>query len=247
MVTPLLILRYSQEQYISRTKDNVHELRKKNRALEKSLEENNLHNEELLFVLAEVIDLRDPYVLGHSKQVSQYASLIATELGLNRKQIELIRKAGLLHDIGKLGIPEHILFKPARLSGEEYELIKNHSKFGAELLSKSKSLRILVPAVHHHHERYDGLGYPDRLKDGAIPIEARILALADAIEAMASDRPYRTGMSADEILDEIRMYKGTQFDPLVVDAFIRIIHEKGQDVLQNDAREKQPEQLAQIQ
>ncbi|MCJ7624553.1 MAG: HD domain-containing protein, partial [Anaerolineaceae bacterium] len=231
ILAPLLIVRLSQKQYIDRTKVIVQELRGMNIALQNSLQENHTLNEELLLVLAEVIDMRDPFVLGHSQHVSRYAVLMAEELGLNQEHIELVRKAGLLHDIGKLGIPEKILFKPEKLTAEEYAEIKKHSRYGAEIISKSKSLRNIVPIVLHHHEQYGGKGYPDGLNGQAIPIESRIVALSDAVEAMASDRPYRKGSDAQFILEEIQTFSGTQFDSLVVEAFIRVVQKNGESVI----------------
>ncbi|MCJ7625835.1 MAG: diguanylate cyclase [Anaerolineaceae bacterium] len=241
ILAPLLIVRLSQKQYIDRTKVIVQELRETNIALQNSLLEIRTLNDELLLVLAEVIDMRDPFVLGHSQHVSRYAVLMAEELGLNQEHIELVRKAGLLHDIGKLGIPEKILFKPAKLTSEEYAVIKKHSRYGAEIISKIKALRNIIPIVLHHHEQYSGKGYPDGLKGQAIPIESRIVALSDAVEAMASDRPYRKGSDVQFILKEIRDFAGIQFDPLVVDAFIRVMQKNGESVIVNSAREKQLE------
>lgn len=223
IITPMVLLRFSQKQYISRTKEAVIELREKNRILKKSTEEIIELNEGLLEMLSEIISLRDPYVLGHSKQVSYYASEIAKILGLEDKHIELIRKGALLHDIGKLGIPENILRKPVGLNGEEYEVIKGHSVIGAELAGKSPSLRSVIPIIRHHHEFFNGKGYPDKLSGNQIPIEARIVAVADTIGAMASDRPYRKALDLNSIRNEIKNFAGTQFDPLVVDAALKVI------------------------
>ncbi len=223
ILAPLALLRYSQSQYINHTRDIVNELRKKNQTLEKTSLEINEMNEGLLVTLSEIIDLRDPHVLGHSKQVSKYATQIAEVIGLNEKQIELTRKVGLLHDIGKLGIPMEILAKPGKLTREEYESVKEHASLGGELVKNSPSLRPLVPIIRHHHEFYNGAGYPDKLVGNQIPIEARIVAVADAIEAMDSDRPYRKGLDTKQIIDELKKNSGTQFDPLVAKAAIKIL------------------------
>ena len=240
VLVPLLLLRFSQVQYIEKTKSAVNELKTKNVALEKSAQEINRLNEGLLSTLAEVVDLRDPHVLGHSKQVAHYAVLIAHRLGLPPKQVELIRKAGLLHDIGKLGIAENILFKPATLSTEEYLVVKRHALLGAELLEASNSLNQLIPIIRYHHEYYNGEGYPDGIDGSSIPLEARIIAVADAIEAMASDRPYRSGMTHYEIIDELKRNAGTQFDPIVVNAFVEIAMLDGDSVIVNAARRPAP-------
>lgn len=236
VLVPLLLLRLSQIQFIERTKSMVKELRSKNVALENSAQEIHRLNDSLLDTLAEVVDLRDPHVFGHSKQVAHYAVLIATRLGLPPKQIELVRKAGLLHDIGKLGISEIILFKPDKLNNEEYLKVKEHARLGADLLQTSNSLNPLIPVIRHHHEYFNGNGYPEGLSGNDIPLEARIIAVADAIEAMASDRPYRQGMTHEEIIEELRRNAGTQFDPMVVNAFVEIARLDGGSVIVNAAR-----------
>jgi putative nucleotidyltransferase with HDIG domain len=150
-------------------------------------------------------------------------------------RVEVVRKAGLLHDIGKLGIPEAILLKPASLTPAEYEIIKKHAVMGAEIVETCRSLGAIVPFVRHHHERYDGRGYPAGLKDHDIPLEARIISLADTIEAMASDRPYRRAIPSPAILAEIQDKAGSQFDPEIVSAFIRVVRKQGESVIVNSA------------
>jgi len=223
MMVPLFLLRISQKQYVDRTREAVTELREKNIVLEKSAKEINQLNDGLLDTLAEIIDLRDPYVLGHSKRVTHYATMIAEEMGLNSKQVELIRKGSLLHDVGKLGISMDILAKPGPLSSFEYKTIKDHPVIGARVLEMNPSLRLLIPIVRHHHEFYNGKGYPDGLSEHQIPIEARIVSVADAIEAMASDRPYRKARSNQFIIDEIKRFAGTQFDPKVVELAVKLL------------------------
>lgn len=240
ILIPLLMLRYSQKQYIDHTEDLVKQLRVSNRDLRIQAEEITLLNEELLLTLARSIDLRDPYVMEHSKNVARYAVFTAQELGLTEVRIEQIRKAGLLHDIGKLGLPESILFKPTSLTVDEYELIKEHVNIGADLIYGCHSLRMLIPFVKHHHERFDGKGYPSQLAGEDIPLEARILNLADAVEAMASDRPYKKAMSPHAIMGEISRCTNTQFDPNVVDAFQRVLAKNGQSVIVNSARNVKP-------
>lgn len=237
VILPLLLLRYSQKQYIHQTETLVHRLQESNTELLQKSDEITLLNEELLLTLARSIDLRDPYVMEHSKHVSRYAVVVAEELGLSEDQIESIRKAGLLHDIGKLGIPEEILFKPGRLSVEEFEMVQEHVKIGAELIRGCHSLEPLAPFVYHHHEWFNGSGYPHGLAGDAIPLEARILSLADAVEAMASDRPYKEAMSPPAILAELNRWAGSQFDPVVAKAFTRVVKRQGEDVIVNSARD----------
>lgn len=225
MIVPLVLLRASQKQYVDRTRTMVNELHDKQRSLERTTEEIRALNEGLLDTLAEVIDLGDPYVLGHSMRVAEFATEIAGRLGLHQKQIELIRSASMLHDIGKLGISSQLLGKPAKLTAEEYEHVKKHVSLGADLLDKSPSLRPLVPIIGSHHEHYDGRGYPNRLHGREIPLEARIIAASDAIETMASDRPYRKAMPIEKIVDELHRCSGTQFDPQVVNAAVAMLSE----------------------
>ena len=201
----------------------VTELRQKNTVLEKSSDEITKLNTGLLETLAEVIDLRDPYVFGHSQKVADLATQIAISMGLHEKQVKLIYNASLLHDIGKLGISEIILSKPSKLTANEYEIIKTHPELGATILQKSPNLRPLIPAVRHHHEFYNGEGYPDKLARNQIAIEARIVSVADAIEAMSSDRPYRKARSTRQIIDELKKHAGKQFDPLVAEIAINIL------------------------
>jgi len=225
VIVPLLLLRVSQVQYVERTREMVSELRQKNSVLEKYSNEITKLNEGLLDTLAEIIDLRDPYVLGHSRGVTELATKLAKRLGLHEKQVELIRKGSLLHDIGKLGISQDILAKPTHLTSEEYEVIKTHPNLGAALLEKSPYLRQLIPIVRHHHEFYNGKGYPDKVAGNQIAIEARIVSVADAIEAMSSDRPYRKARSIEYIMEELQRCSSTQFDPLVTEAAIKILKE----------------------
>jgi len=208
---------------VDRTREAVIGLREKNIVLEKTTKEINQLNDGLLDTLAEIIDLRDPYVFGHSKRVTNYATMIAEKMGLNPKQVELIRKGSLLHDIGKLGISMDILAKPARLSHQEYEEIKRHPEIGVRVLEMNPSLRLLIPIVRHHHESYNGQGYPDGLSSHQIPIEARIVSVADAIEAMESDRPYRKACNNQYIIDEIKKSAGIQFDPIVVEQAVKLL------------------------
>jgi diguanylate cyclase (GGDEF)-like protein/putative nucleotidyltransferase with HDIG domain len=224
VAVPLILLRLSQKQYVERTRTMVNELREKNQILQQSSDELNDQSNGLLDTLSEIIDLRDPYVLGHSRQVTKYATEIARLLGLHEKQIQLIYKASLLHDIGKLGISTEILSKPSRLTPEEYEIIKKHVIIGANLVEKSPSLRPLISIIRHHHEFYNGNGYPDNIKENEISLEARIVAVADAIAAMASDRPYRKQLKVETIINELRKFSGRQFDPLVVEVAVKMVN-----------------------
>lgn len=179
--------------------------------------------------LAEAIDAKDAYTRGHSERVAVYASRLGRQMGLRTDLIERIYFAGLLHDVGKIGIPDAIITKPDRLTPEEYEEIKKHPEIGAKILEPVEFLHSIVPCVRHHHEWYDGCsaGYPDRLAGDQIPLPSRVIVVADTVEAMTSDRPYRKALSIDIVVDELRKYSGTQFDPVVVDAFLRLLEDEG--------------------
>ena len=182
--------------------------------------------ETTIHSLVQALDARDPYTKGHSEQVSQLAIMIAKELSLPAPQIEDIRLAGLLHDIGKIGIPEKILNKPDNLTSIEFNQIKVHPYIGAQILKPIALFKPLLPFVYHHHERWDGKGYPDGLKGEAIPLGARILAVADAFDAITADRVYRPGKGDDAALNELVKCAGIQFDPLVVDALLTALEKK---------------------
>ncbi|MCX7912046.1 MAG: diguanylate cyclase [Dehalococcoidales bacterium] len=177
----------------------------------------------IIYALAATVDTRDHYTYGHSRSVSRYASELATVLGYTKEGIKRIRAAGLLHDIGKLSIPDTILLKPGPLTGEEWEIVRHHPEMGVGILKYIVGLRSCVDAVLYHHERYDGTGYPRGLKGNDIPLDARILAIADAFDAMTSGRSYKERrMTEEEALRELERCSGTQFDPALVEAFISL-------------------------
>jgi diguanylate cyclase (GGDEF)-like protein/putative nucleotidyltransferase with HDIG domain len=173
-------------------------------------------------LLAETLDLRDVATARHSETVGRYAEAIAHELGLAPDHVERVRVAGVLHDIGKLGISDAVLLKPARLEAHEWQEIQRHPEIGARILEHA-NLRDVAGWVLSHHERIDGTGYPRGLAGPAIPLEGRILAVADAYEAMTADRPYRDALSEQEARAELLRGAGTQFDPLAVEAFERVL------------------------
>ena len=194
-------------------------------------------NGELLMTLSRIIAARDPYVAGHTDKVMHYAVALAQELGLPPERVERVRQAAALHDVGKIGISEQILNKPGVLTDQEFEHIKTHVTLGAEFLDTCQSLRCLVPFVRHHHEWWDGSGYPAGLGGKRIPLEARILAVCDAAEAMGSDRPYHRAASPSEVIAELKQRAGTQFDPTVVEAFVRVVQRGRGCLIVNSARE----------
>ncbi len=191
--------------------------------------ENARSYERIEHLLAEVVDtlsttaeFRDPYTAGHQRRVAKLATEIARELGLSPGVREGLRVAGLLHDIGKVALPAEILSKPGRLSDLEMSLVKTHSQTGYEILKGIRFPWEIARVVLHHHERLDGSGYPGGLKDQEIELEARILAVADVVEAVGSHRPYRPSLGFDTALEEIRRHQGDQFDPEVVEACLKV-------------------------
>jgi putative nucleotidyltransferase with HDIG domain len=165
------------------------------------------------------VDAKDPYTAGHSQRVQRVALAIGAELGLSAERLDALRFAGVFHDIGKLSVPDAILTKPDRLTPEEYEVIKRHPEDGAGIVGRLGRLREAVPLIRHHHERWDGRGYPEGLAGERIPLEAAVVGLADAWDAMTSERPYSRARSLEDAAREIRNGRGTQFAPSVVDAF----------------------------
>ena len=180
------------------------------------LEESSL---EAIESLNATVEAKDPYTAGHSKRVQRIAVAIGEELELPKDRLDPLRLAALFHDIGKLRTPDAVLTKPARLTKDEFELIKRHSEDGAHIVGKFGPLRATVPMIRHHHERWDGRGYPDGLGPDEIPLEASIVGLADAWDAMTTDRPYQRALKLEEAFAEVRNGSGSQFAPEVVGAF----------------------------
>jgi putative nucleotidyltransferase with HDIG domain len=177
-------------------------------------------------VLSTASEARDPYTAGHQKRVADLARVIATEIGLAQEKIEGIRMAGIIHDIGKLSIPAEILSKPTKLTEIEFSLIKEHAQSGYDMLKNVESPWPLAQIVYQHHERMNGSGYPRNLKGDEILMEARIMAVADVVEAMASHRPYRPTLGIEAALEEIEKNKGILYDDTVADACLKLFREK---------------------
>lgn len=207
--------------FLIRYDDILRELLEKNKEVKKLLDKARIETLDLLDLIISTIEARDNYTAGHSKRVTEYALMIADSLKLSNSEKEILMQACLVHDIGKIGIPESILNKPASLTREEYEMIKRHPIIGIEILSHFHHFVKLLPYIYHHHERLDGKGYPNGLRGDNIPFLARIIAVADTFDALTSDRPYRKALKIDEAINILEEVKGTQLDPLIVSEFIK--------------------------
>ncbi len=179
---------------------------------------------ESIETLRYTVEAKDPYTRGHSDRVSEYSVLIGKYLGLSDEDLHTLKVGGLFHDIGKIGIPDSILLKPGKLTVDEYSEIKNHPAIGVHILSNAEIFKDIIPIVKHHHERFDGQGYPSKLKDEDIPYLARIAAVADTFDAMTSKRTYRDSLDISIVKEEIEKNKGIQFDPQIADVFLDILN-----------------------
>ena len=195
-----------------------------------------------LMVLGQMVELRDEYTGGHTKRVTEYATALAERMELSTEDIEWIKLGTPLHDIGKVGISDEILQKPGKLSAQEFAKMQTHTIIGAEYLSTIPELHPCIPIVRNHHERWDGKGYPDGLGGEAISPLARIVALADAFDAMTSDRPYRKGMPALQAFAEIEKMSGTQFDPAFAAGFLEIKEAILQEMQKQSQLQSSPEE-----
>lgn len=211
----------------------MEEIKRMNEELRKSNERIEKAYLDMVQTLRYTVEAKDSYTRGHSDRVSEYSVLIGRKLGLQEEQIKTLRIGGLFHDIGKIGIPDSILLKPGRLTDEEYTQIKAHPGIGAHILGSADIFKDIIPIVKHHHEKYDGTGYPGMLKGEEIPYLARIAAVADTFDAMTSRRSYRGPIDIEHVKDEIKRCEGTQFDPQVAEAFLEILnnnYEKIQEI-----------------
>lgn len=181
---------------------------------------------ETIMALALAVEAKDPYSAGHSKRVGFYATKLGKALGLDDEHLHVLNDAGVLHDIGKIGIKDDILLKPTPLNPDEAKLMQQHPLIGEAILKPVRSLQRVVTMVRHHHERFDGGGYPSGLKGEAVPLGARILAVVDTYDAMITDRPYRKRLSIDEAKAELKRHAGSQYDPALVAAWIEILDDK---------------------
>jgi len=175
---------------------------------------------EMVMALSNALDARDRYTAGHSRRVMEYAAGIAKHLELPKNDIDNLKISALLHDIGKVGVPDAVLHKQSKMSDKEFAVIKKHPEVGANILETIGAFKDLVPIVYHHHERYDGLGYPRGIYGEQIPLHSRIISIADSFDAMTSTRPYRKALNVDAALLEIELNTGKQFDPSISNVFL---------------------------
>jgi putative nucleotidyltransferase with HDIG domain len=193
-----------------------------------TIDENYIKNMNLQMIqsLALAVETKDPYTKGHSERVAELSEALATKMGLLQSDVERVRIAGILHDIGKIGVSEILLGKKEKLEESEYEVVKLHSMEGQNILKPLYFLNDILPAIYHHHERFDGKGYPVGLSGKDIPLWARIIQVADTYDAMTSDRPYRAALTEEQAIKEITSCSGTQFDPVIGHIMVKIIQSK---------------------
>jgi putative nucleotidyltransferase with HDIG domain len=205
--------------------------RELNRVREQEVRELELSLVETIETLNDAVEARDPYTAGHSQRVRRVALAVGRALELTDEQLAALETAALFHDIGKIGMPDSILTKPDRLTRDEQTLMHEHVTRGAEIVSKVPSFRQAAPGIRYHHERWDGIGYPEGLSGEQIPLEAAIIGLADAWDTITSDRGYAPSLSLGDALAEIRAGRGKQFSPRVVDALWEVAKQRPADVL----------------
>lgn len=193
------------------------------------VKETNENLREMENALISALEAKDVYTQGHSHRVCKLVTQIVNKIGIEKKEAEDIITAAKLHDIGKIGIRDEILNKPGKLTEQEFAEIMDHPVMSYEIINKMKIMRNVAKIIRHHHERYDGKGYPDGLKGEDIPLGSRIIAVADAFDAMTSKRPYRDSFTMAQVIEELKKNAGAQFDPKIVDAFISIIEDLGID------------------
>ena len=223
-VADVLLLRVKNTiELVRLQRDLESEVEKKTEEVEKKAKEIEGLSLHVVQTLAEAIDAKDTYTNGHSSRVAEYARMISERFGYDRKQADEIYMMGLLHDVGKIGVPDAVINKPGKLTDEEFALIKKHPEMGSRILESVKEMPGLKIGARWHHERYDGHGYPDGLSGTDIPEEARIIAVADSYDAMTSNRSYRDVLSQSVVRQEIEKGKGTQFDPVFADIMLEMI------------------------
>jgi len=231
LVTPVQETEYKIRGFEAGVDDFVHrpinsvELLARVRSLvrTKRLNDQLVNVENIILALATAIEAKDPYTEGHVDRVASYALSLGGETGLAPWELQLLRKAAILHDVGKIGVNESVLLKPGPLSADEFNHVKSHTVIGERICRPLQQDRLILEVIRHHHERYDGQGYPDGLAGEDIPIAARIMAVVDAYDALTSDRPYRNRLSQERALQILKQETGKQFDPKIATAFVSML------------------------
>lgn len=225
-VPEVLLLRVRHIIDLSRLQEDLeHEVQKKTQELATQHQKLERISMQIVKALSGAVDAKDTYTNGHSLRVAEYSKEVARRAGLSQKMQDDIYMMGLLHDVGKIGVPDAIINKPSRLTDAEYDVVRNHPVMGARILKNIKDFPALITGARWHHERYDGNGYPDGIKGENIPLEARIIAIADAYDAMSSRRSYRNVLSQEVVRSEIEKGRGTQFDPELTEIVLAMIDE----------------------
>jgi putative nucleotidyltransferase with HDIG domain len=209
-------------------------LRRRKHGLVETIEQLERGLLDTIETLNAAVEARDPYTAGHSRRVRRVALAVGTALGFSQDRLEMLGTAALFHDIGKIGMPDSILTKHEPLTRNEQALMREHPTRGAEIVAKFSPFQAAVPAIRHHHERWDGRGYPDRLAGEDVPLEAAIIGLAETWDAMTTNRPYATALSLSEAMAGIRAARETQLSPVIVDAFWEVASRRPGDVLPSD-------------
>ena len=202
-----------------------------NKELNKSREDLEKAYLETIQTLRYTVEAKDKYTRGHSDRVSAYSVLIGKYMGLSEEDLKILEIGGLFHDIGKIGVPDSVLLKEGKLTDDEYSEIKNHPSIGKHILSNASTFENLIPIVYHHHEKFDGKGYPGKLAGKDIPLHARIAAVADTFDAMTSNRSYRKALPLETVREEIVKVSGTQFDPEIAKVFLDILDNHYDEIL----------------
>jgi len=216
--------------------EQMREIKKINKELSETYERLEKAYLESIQTLRYTVEAKDTYTRGHSDRVAEYSVLIGEKVGLSEQEIKNLRIGGLFHDVGKIGVPDMILQKTERLTDDEYSEIKNHPSIGAHILSTATIFKDIIPIVKHHHEKYDGFGYPSKLKGEDIPYLARIASIADSFDAMTSKRTYRDSLDISIVKEEFRKNRGTQFDPNLTDVFLDILENEYDKILEIQQR-----------
>jgi putative two-component system response regulator len=201
-------------------------------------------SEAVLFALARAIEAKDKYTEGHSERVSLYSSRLAAHIGMSADEVKTIKRGGLLHDIGKIGITEAILCKPAPLDEEEYNIMREHPVIGSKIAEPLRNASAVLNMIRYHHEEFDGTGHPDKLKGEEIPLEARIISIADTYDAIITTRPYRKGAPKSVAFEVLKKGRGTQWDPKLVDSFIEMIEAWEEEKLEKRLSRKAQKEAA---